>query len=118
MTPKLAKPPEIDPGKGLIHSEIFRLHIADAKPTPKLKNWLEAAGISWTARQLLVSRGTLQSWRRDGKYERIPSVKLARYIILLSHERPFNIGPLTYEDIWGAVVPQREVREVRNAKRN
>lgn len=94
-------------------AEIVMIKIARPAPGPKLKAWVKAAGISWASRKLGLSRLTLHSWLREGLYARVPSVEAARLIIALSHERPLEVGPLQYEDIWGAVCPEREVRNAR-----
>jgi hypothetical protein len=109
VTQKSAQAPAHSP-HGAPLSEIILIKLAPPLPGPRLKEWLKAAGISWASRKLGLSRLTLQSWLRQGMYGRVPSVEAARLIIALSHERPLDIGPLTYEDIWGAVIPQREVK--------
>lgn len=76
----------------------------------RFAQWLTAFGVSAIAKRIGVVRQTVQQWKSAGRYTSAPRLAQAWTIIALSHHYPHSIGPLTLDDIYGAL-PEIAPRE-------
>lgn len=83
------------------------VQLPQTQPTDRFKNWAKSFGILPLSRVVGVRNGGVHAWLTEGKSKRRPSVDVAQKIIVLSHVEPLEIGPLSYDDIFGPVAPQR-----------
>lgn len=92
-------------------TEIVLIKLPPPAPGPAFLAWIDHYGVSPLAKKLGLSRLTVQSWKRAGRYGRIPSIEAARMVIALSHDKPHKGRALTFDDVYGEVMPEIEVRK-------
>lgn len=94
--------------------EIVLIRVSGPQPSDAFIKWIESYGVSPLARRLGVDRLTVQTWKRRVGTYRAPRLQQARLLIALSYDLQVlteaQPRPLTYDDIYGPVIPEIERR--------
>jgi hypothetical protein len=78
------------------------VEIAQRGPSDRFRHWVEAYGVIRLGQSLRISRRNVHLWRKQVDPD-VPRLATAKTIIALSEVEPLNIGPLTYEDLFGEI---------------
>ncbi len=68
------------------------------RPSKRFTAWVRAYGLYGIEKAIGVTRWAVRQWLKG---ECAPREDNARAIMLLSQQFPKDVGPLTYEDIYG-----------------
>lgn len=82
----------------------FVVDLAPQAPASKdrFRRWVAAYGYCRLSRSLEISRRNIHLWTQKVNAD-VPQLWMVKKMIAISTVEPLGVGPLTYEDIFGAV---------------